>query len=441
MRAARRALGPLAGLASLLAGIALGALLPRELAWVGPVVRAGFSLLIALAPFIILVTLVPALLGLLRTGAAARFALAVVAAFVVGTALAGLLAIVLSVPLFQLPLVRGSTAGSGFAAFEGRTFLATLTSQPFLAIGYAALVALLLHAGARTRLGGFCVPTARVFERAGLEGVQRLGRALLLAMPPLLFLLGVFIPTGVEQALAGGRGAASQGATLGAGGIVASYFTTVLVHVGILAVVVAGGSLLVARATGFSLRRLARDYLAYVYPFAWATASSAATIPVNLERARAGLGTRPEVADFIVPLGATVNRHGSMVSAVVLAVVASLLVGYRPSLLDLLVLWIPLTLVITGAPPVPAGTAVVAPPVVVSVLPIPPEAQAAFVALYFAFGVGLTDQFRTGVNAVSNGLLCVLFERWYPRLARAQAPAAVARGPAPRPRPTDLRRR
>jgi Na+/H+-dicarboxylate symporter len=404
---------PWAALAALLAGMMLGTLFPAQLAWLGAAVGALFALLVALAPFLIFLTIAPAVLGLLRAGGAARFALLVVGAVLAGEVLAGLTAIALLAPLFQLGLASPAAQGGSIATIEARPFLVALRSPSLTAVWYGALAALLLHAGARTRLRGLCAPTAEVLTRAGQGAIAVLGRALRLAFPPLLFAVGAFLPTGAREAAATGEATLGGSGLAGLGGAspVAWYFLSVLAHVVILAAVLAGAALLVSRLTGFPLRRLARGYLVEVYAFAWATASSAASLPVNLERARGGLGVRAEVRDFILPLGTTVNRHGSVVSALVLTVVASLLVGYRPGVLDLLVLMLPLVLVVTGAPPVPAGTAVVAPPVVLSVLPIPAAQHAAFAAVFFAFGVGLTDQFRTGVNVTTNGLLALLFER------------------------------
>src|SRR5207249_7953247 len=84
---------------------------------------------------------------------------------------------------------------------------------------------------------------------------------------------------------------------------------------------------------GYSVGRFVREYLAYVYPFAWATSSSAASIPVNLERT-AALGVRKEVRDFVVPLGATVNLDGAIIAVFLITPMASMLVGYTPSFVD-----------------------------------------------------------------------------------------------------------
>jgi Na+/H+-dicarboxylate symporter len=417
-RALRASQAPAAGLLAMLAGIALGALLPDQLRWLADGTRAALGLFVLAAPFVIFLTLAPALLGLLRARAAGRLVGAVVAAFLAGAALAGLLAALLVAPALQLPLAPSGPSRSG-AGLGAQSFLVTLWSPSFTAVWYAGLVALLLHAARRSPLRAPAAATARVLERIGVQGVERLGQGLRAVMAPILFAAGVFVPASAGDALRAGEQALGSAAAAA----LAWYAASVALHALVLALLVALATPLVCRAARFPMRRFASEYLAYVFPFAFGTASSAAAMPINLERARDGLGVRPEVRDLVVPLGATLNRTGSMVSAVVLAAVAALLVGYRPSLVELLLLLPPLTLVVSTAPPIPAGTAVVAPPVVLSVLPIPPEAQAAFVGVYFAFGVGLSDQLRTAVNAVSGGWHCLLFERWFPRLQPGAAAA------------------
>lgn len=434
---------PWAGLAALLLGLALGALLPLQLAGVGRGVEGGFRLLGDAVPFLVLFTLVPALLGMLRRAHAGRFAAAVVGAILASLFAAALLAVALLTLLFQLPV---DTAAGSLTAVPLEGFALAVSSRPIQGLALAVVVAAFLHLGARSRsLAWFCRPTGEVVTRVGVDGVEGLGRLLKAAMVPLLLLVGVFIPTAVANAADAG-GAAVEGRAGALGGLppVAWYFLSVGVHVLILAIFVAGTTLLMVRRTGFPLRRYAGEYLAYVYPFAWSTASSAATLPLNLARARDGLGVRPEVREFIMPIGTLVNRTGSIVSAFTLTVVAGLLVGYQATLPDLLALLVPLTLIIAAAPPLPAGTAIVGAPVALAVLPIPPEAHAAFAAVFFAFGVGLSDQFRTGVNAVSNGFLCVLFDHAWPRwFERPAPPAGSSPGrvmPRRAPQPRGVRR-
>lgn len=416
-------LGPLVGLAALFLGVALGSIFPTELSPVGEGVRAVFGFVADAAPYVIFFTLVPAVLGMLSTGSAARFALWASVAFVVATALSGILAILVLVPLFRLELIAGGgSVVEALRAVGVQTVLLAHTSPPFIAIWYGTLVALFLHFGAKWKpLAWFARPTGQVITKVGVDGVEVVGKGFKIGLPAILLAIGVFIPTNVGSAVGSAQRNLSGLAAVGGANPVVWYFLSVAVLVVILAILVLAGTAAVCWYTGFSFKRFFRDYFAYVYPFAWATASSAATIPINLDRAKDGLGVRKEVRDFIIPLGATVNLDGTMVGAFVLTVISGILVGYTPTALDLVVLVLPLTLVSIGVPGIPGGMSAVAPPVIVAILPIPLAAQAAFIAVFFAFGIGLSDQFRTGVNSCNNGLLCVLFEHWYPK--RFEKPA------------------
>jgi len=170
----------------------------------------------------------------------------------------------------------------------------------------------------------------------------------------------------------------------------------------------------VMRYTRFSLKRFFNEYFIDVYSYAWATASSSATIPINLERTGAVLGVRSSISKFVIPLGATVHLDGTIIGGMVTAVVAAQLVGYTPTVLDMLYILIPLTIITVGVPGIPGGLAAVGGPIMAQLLPLPPGTQAAFTAIFIGFNIGLSDQFRTGVNSIGNGVICRLFEFWYP---------------------------
>ncbi|HEX9815401.1 MAG TPA: hypothetical protein VGB18_00355, partial [Candidatus Thermoplasmatota archaeon] len=110
--------------------------------------------------------------------------------------------------------------------------------------------------------------------------------------------------------------------------------------------------------------------------------------------------------------------------------------------LDLLFVLIPLMVVTVGAPGIPGGLAIVGGPVIANLLPLPPGTQEAFTLTFVGFNIGLSDQFRSGVNAAGNGVLCRLFEFWYPRRF-ALAGGEEARGiPSPlEPAPQATRKR
>ena len=62
--------------------------------------------------------------------------------------------------------------------------------------------------------------------------------------------------------------------------------------------------------TGLNLGRFFKQ-MRRVQLFAFSTASSNATLPLNMENAEHNLGVKPSVASFTIPLGATVNMDGT----------------------------------------------------------------------------------------------------------------------------------
>lgn len=431
----RRIPGPAWGLLALAVGMVLGTFYPTELAGIGKGVKDAFVFLGKAAPYIIFLTLTPSIVDMMRTGSAAKFAFWVTAAFFIATLVAAIFALVLLIPIFGLEL---GVAGGNMDAIANTVYEETihsLYSPPFIAVGYSVLVALFLHFGTKTRvLGWFCRPTSEVYHTIGTKGVALVGKGMRLAFPFILFAIGVFIPTAVTTSLSSGTGQIenSGGATsFGGENPVVWYFTCLAVTVIILFLFLGLSAFTICRITGFPFKRYVKEYLVYVYPFAWATASSSATIPINLERAEKGLGVRKEVREFIIPLGATVNLDGTMIAIYVITVVAGILVQQPPTILQLVLLTVPLAIAIHGVPGIPGGVAAVAPPIVVAFMNLNPGTAAVFIAIWTAFSIGLNDQFRSGVNSANNGLLCLLFDHWYPKHFAKQVPVAVEPTPQP----------
>ena len=75
--------------------------------------------------------------------------------------------------------------------------------------------------------------------------------------------------------------------------------------------------------------RMLRTMLA-AYVTALGTQSSAATIPVTLERTLR-LGVRPELASFVIPLCATIHLSGSMMKITACALAVAMIAGLELS--------------------------------------------------------------------------------------------------------------
>ncbi len=429
----RRVPGSLWSLLALGVGVALGTFYPQRLLFIAEGVNGAIGLIAAAMPYIIFFTLTPAIADMLQRGSAGKFAGAVMVAMLVSTLSAGLFGILVAIPVLNLPLGAPSAGlGAILGQIAGKTFHAAVTAKPFIAIWISIASAFTLHFGSRSdALGTFLEPVERGVHWVGVEGVEFVGSGIKTLLPAILLSIGIYIPTSAAGAVEDARRELSNAVAYQVWGttnpVVWYLFTVLLIGLaGIVWLLLVGW--LICRYTGFPYKRFLLGYFAYLYPFSWATASSAASIPINLELSDEVLEARSEVRDFIIPLGATVNLDGTMMAAFMLLPIATYLVGYQMTVMQLFMVLIPLTVVSVGVPGIPGGLAVVAPPVVLAFLPGLPEET--FIAIFFAFGVGLTDQFRTGVNTVDNGLMCLLFEHWYPEHFAGDEPAtgAVAAG-------------
>lgn len=443
---------PVYALVALLLGMLLGSQFP-QLSFIGEGVREAFGYLGDAVPLIIFFTLTPALITMYKTSSAGKFALYVMIGFTLTTAFGGLFALLVSLAFFpDMTLGFGATGlGAILSEVGGRTLDLATTSQPFKAIWGALLVSTVLYfAGGlkgdapRNPLRRMFRTIADIYELIGVHGVAALGRVITVVMPIVLLLIGIFLTTTVTETLNSISDCVAGSAQFQLGDEIiqcqeisappytatTAYFLAVGVIVVITTLWLLLASFALSQYTKFPLGRMMRDYTAPVYLFAWTTSSSAVTIPVNLESARKGLGIRSSIRDFIVPLGATVNLDGTMMAAVVTTIVAGKMVGYTPSVLDLLIALIPLILITVGTPGVPGGLAIVAAPILAELLPLVPGTEAVFTGVFIALGFGLNDQFRTAVNTVDNGFLALLMDKWWPeKFAPGAEPNPFMRSP------------
>lgn len=86
---------------------------------------------------------------------------------------------------------------------------------------------------------------------------------------------------------------------------------------------------------------------------AFSTASSSATIPVTLECAIKNNKIEPQIADFVIPLGATINMDGTALYEAVAAVFIAQIYGIELSLGQLIVIFLTATLAAIGAAGIP----------------------------------------------------------------------------------------
>lgn len=143
------------------------------------------------------------------------------------------------------------------------------------------------------------------------------------------------------------------------------------------------------------------------YMTALGTQSSAATIPVTLVQAQKN-GVDPELADFVIPLCATIHLSGSTLKIVSCAYAIMWMLG-MPAGLDLFagfILMLGITMV--AAPGVPGGAIMAAVGILQSMLGFDQNAIGLMIALYITM-----DSFGTACNVTGDGAIALVMDKIY----------------------------
>ncbi|WP_341960625.1 dicarboxylate/amino acid:cation symporter [Planococcus maritimus] len=144
------------------------------------------------------------------------------------------------------------------------------------------------------------------------------------------------------------------------------------------------------------------------YFTALGTQSSAATIPVTLRQARK-TGVKERVADFTVPLFATIHLSGSTITLVTCAIGVILLTGQAPSFGNFFPFILMLGVTMIAAPGVPGGAVMAAIGLLEVMLGFDETMIALMIALYLA-----QDSFGTAANVTGDGALANIVDRFTP---------------------------
>jgi Na+/H+-dicarboxylate symporter len=156
--------------------------------------------------------------------------------------------------------------------------------------------------------------------------------------------------------------------------------------------------------TGLNVVQLFRN-LRKVQLFAFSTASSNATIPINLENAEHRLGVKPSVASFTIPLGATINMDGTAIMQGVATVFIAQALGVEIGLTGYLMVVVTATLASIGTAGVP-GVGLIMLAMVFQQVGLP------VAAIGVIYGVDrLLDMVRTAVNVTGDAVVSVIVAR------------------------------
>jgi len=139
---------------------------------------------------------------------------------------------------------------------------------------------------------------------------------------------------------------------------------------------------------------------------AFSTSSSAATLPVTMERVEEHIGVNKEVSSFVLPVGATINMDGTSLYQGVAAVFISQALGFDLTLGDQLTIVLTALLASIGSAAVP-GAGMVMLVIVLESIGFPSEKLAVGLALIFAVDRPL-DMCRTVINVTGDATVSML---------------------------------
>lgn len=141
------------------------------------------------------------------------------------------------------------------------------------------------------------------------------------------------------------------------------------------------------------------------YLTAIGTQSSAATIPVTLEQTKLN-GVRDDIADFVIPLCATIHLSGSTITLVGSSLAVMMLNGMEVSFAMYFPFIMMLGITMVAAPGVPGGAVMAALGLLETMLGFPQAILSLMIALYIA-----QDSFGTACNITGDAAIAMVVNR------------------------------
>ncbi|WP_093314796.1 dicarboxylate/amino acid:cation symporter [Tindallia californiensis] len=143
------------------------------------------------------------------------------------------------------------------------------------------------------------------------------------------------------------------------------------------------------------------------YATALGTMSSAATIPVTLRSAKTN-SISERVADFVIPLSATIHLAGSTMTLVACSVAVLAMNGLSPNFSEYLPFILLLGVTMVAAPGVPGGAVMAALGLLSSILGFTEAQIGLMIGLYMA-----QDSFGTACNVTGDGAIAIIVDSFY----------------------------
>ncbi|MDN6328313.1 MAG: dicarboxylate/amino acid:cation symporter [Dermabacteraceae bacterium] len=187
--------------------------------------------------------------------------------------------------------------------------------------------------------------------------------------------------------------------------VIGTFLTVILLVLAMTVVVLLAQYAVAGWAMGRNPLRMLWTMLP-AYATALGTSSSAATIPVTTACAKRN-GVPDAIADFVVPLCATIHLSGSTLKITTFAVAIMIVTGMPLNVGALVGFVLMLGVVMIAAPGVPGGAIMAAAGVLTSILGFGEAAVGLMIAAYIAI-----DSFGTATNVTGDGAIAALMTRF-----------------------------
>lgn len=370
-------------LIAMLLGLAVGHFLGEPAKMLQPLGDVFMSLIRMCVVPVVFVSVVCGMTSLTDLAAMRRIAWKSIALYMVSMAIMAVLAMG-AASFFHIGSGLGLTAGVGEAAAVASTslkdaLLSAIPANPFKSFAEGALLPTIVFAvlfGLAINLtGDKAAPVRHFFESMSAVVFKLIGMVLTFAP------IGVF---GLMAYVTADRGFSVLGHL---GALVAVAYAVMIFFMLVLCALM----LMVFRLNPLPFLRK----MIPVQLFAYSSASSAATLPLNLENTQQRLGVDPRVASFVLPLGSTINMSGLAVYLGTVAIFASNAYGIQLSLMQMVMVVVTTTLASIGAAGVP-GAALVVMSLVLASVGLPLEVIAVIAAVDRLLDMGCTSANVTG---------------------------------------------
>lgn len=375
---------------AIILGLSLGMIIPEFIVKVFTTINGVFSNFLGFCIPLIIVGLVVSGIGELGKGAGKLLLLTVILAYC-STLFSGVFTYLTSTAVYPFIIDSGQTgilskthqAGSGLAPYF------SIQMPPVFDVMTALVFSFLVGIGISFLEGD----TLKNFFREFKQIIEKLISRVIIPFLP-IYIFGIFLNMSYN-------GEAYEIITVF--GKVITYIILLSFILLIIQFTVAG---LISKRNPFT----ALKTMLPAYMTALGTASSAATIPVTLAQAKKN-GVDEDIADFCIPLCATIHLSGSTMKIVGTSMAILLLQGESINFFMYLGFIMMLGITMVAAPGVPGGAIMAAIAILQSILGFNEQAIALMIAVYVAI-----DSFGTACNVTGDGAISLIVNRFKKRL-------------------------